>query len=264
MPSDTLEPWRADFYRETMKALDEERIPFMVGGAYAFEQYTGIARDTCDFDIFVAREAVPEVFAAVESRGWRKELTFPHWLGKVYRDGAYVDVIFGAGNGVAMVDGEWRAHAERGRVLGRDALLIPAEEMIWSKAFIMERERFDGNDVMHVLRARGDRLDWDRLLRRFGRHWRVLFAHLVLFGFVYPAERGRIPARVLRALAGRLAADEDGAEPGLCRGTLISREQYLPDLRLWGYRDARLELDVQMDEADIARWTAAIDEAADG
>jgi hypothetical protein len=61
-----------------------------------------------------------------------------------------------------------------------------------------------------------------------------------------------------------VAADEDGAEPGLCRGTLISREQYLPDLRLWGYRDARLELDVQMDEADIARWTAAIDEAADG
>jgi hypothetical protein len=45
--------------------------------------------------------------------------------------------------------------------------------MIWSKAFVMERERFDGADVAHLLRSMGPRLDWDRILRRFDRYWEV-------------------------------------------------------------------------------------------
>ena len=53
----------------------------------------------------------------------------------------------------------------------------------------MERERYDGADIAHLLRARADQLAWRRLLRRFGPHWRVLLGHLVLFGFVYPGER---------------------------------------------------------------------------
>ena len=28
-------------------------MPFLVGGAYAFERYTGIARHTKDFDLFI-------------------------------------------------------------------------------------------------------------------------------------------------------------------------------------------------------------------
>jgi hypothetical protein len=42
--------------------------------------------------------------------------------------------------------------------------------MIWSKAFIMERERFDGADVMHLIHENANRLDWNRLLERFGQH----------------------------------------------------------------------------------------------
>ena len=67
--------------------------------------------------------------------------------------------------------------------------LSPAEEMIWSKAFIQERERFDGADVMHLLREIGPSLDWPRLLMRFGDYWRVLLSHLIMFGFVYPDKR---------------------------------------------------------------------------
>jgi hypothetical protein len=45
----------------------------------------------------------------------------------------------------------------------------------------------------------------------------------------------------------------------LCRGTLISRQQYLVDVEEWGSRDARLEERVQMNEKDIADWTEAIE-----
>ena len=43
-------------------------------------------------------------------------------------------------------------------------LLAPPEEMIWSKAFVCERERYDGADVNHLLRACGRQMDWQRLL----------------------------------------------------------------------------------------------------
>ena len=84
----------------------------------------------------------------------------------------------------------------------------------------MERERYDGADVAHLLRAHGDRLDWPRLLRRFGPHWRVLLSHLVLFGFIYPGERALVPAWVMDAAA-RAPAPRDaqraGARPAAVR-----------------------------------------------
>jgi hypothetical protein len=141
-------------------------------------------------------------------------------------------------------------------------LLIPAEEMIWSKAFVQERERYDGADVMHLLHCRADKLDWKRLLRRFGPDWRVLLSYLVLYGFVYPARRDAIPERVVDALAARLrreTATEPAREP-VCRGTLLSRAQYRVDVNGWGYKDARLDPRVAMSEEDIAHWTRAIDE----
>jgi hypothetical protein len=44
----------------------------------------------------------------------------------------------------------------------------------------------------------------------------------------------------------------------LCRGTLLSRKQYLVDVQKWGFHDARLEERVHMDSQDIAQWTKAI------
>ena len=129
-------------------------------------------------------------------------MAFSHWLGKAFSGDDFVDVIFSSGNGLCTVDDEWFANAALMEAGG--VLLCPAEELIWQKAFIMERERFDGADVNHLLRACGPQLDWDRLLRRFGPHWQLLLVHLLLFGFVYPAERQRVPARVVEALLQRL------------------------------------------------------------
>ena len=50
-----------------------------------------------------------------------------------------------------------------------------------------------------------------------------------------------------------------GGPERLCRGTLLSRQQYLVDVHEWGFRDARLEERVQMNEKDIADWTDAIE-----
>jgi hypothetical protein len=124
----------------------------------------------------------------------------------------------------------------------------------------MERERFDGADVLHMLRACGRDLDWDRLLARFGPDWRVLLSHLILFGYAYPAEASHIPAEVMRDLLDRLRHEPmppTPAEP-VCQGTLLSRAEYLIDVQQWGYRDARLAPLGQMSAEEITVWTDAI------
>jgi hypothetical protein len=257
-----LDPESAAFYRRAMKAVVDAGTPFMVGGAYAFERYTGIARYTKDFDMFVRATDCDAVLEVLASLGCRTERTFPHWLAKAHLSDLFIDVIYSAGSGIAVVDEEWFQYAEKGTVLDVPALLIPAEEMIWSKAFVQERERYDGADIMHLLHCRAEKLDWKRLLWRFGPDWRVLLSYVVLFGFVYPSRRNSVPSRVVEALTARLRreASLDPPQEKVCRGTLLSRAQYLLDVSEWGYEDARLAARVAMTEEDIAHWTRAIDE----
>lgn len=249
-------------YAAALGALREAGVECLVGGAWALERYTGLARDTKDLDVFVRPGDCARALEVLESAGYRTEVAFPHWLAKARAGDDLIDVIFSSGNGFAQVDDAWFAHAVEARLCGLPVRLCPPEETIWSKAFVMERERYDGADVLHLLRATAPGLDWPRLLGRFGSLWHVLLAHLVLFVFVYPSERWRIPAWVTRELLGRLERELAAPAPTtpLCRGTLLSRAQYLVDVTAWGYRDARLTAPATMDAADIARWTAAIGE----
>ncbi len=251
----------AALYRRVMQELARARIPYLVGGAYALAHYTGIVRSTKDFDIFLRRADLDAALGVLAEAGCRTELAYPHWLAKAYRGDDFVDLIFSSGNAMAAVDDLWFRHAEPATVLGQSILLTPPEEMIWSKAFVMERERFDGADVAHTVHACHERLDWARLVARFGPQWRVLLAHLVLFGFIYPGERSHIPRWVMTELVGRLSAElgtDDGEQ--VCQGTIISREQYLPDVEAWGYFDARVAPRGPMTREEVERWTKAIGE----
>ena len=163
-------------------------------------------------------------------RGIRRQSRSRIGWGRSGMDDYFVDVIFSSGNGVARVDDLWFEHAPKANMLGLITRLTPAEELIWSKAFVQERERFDGADIIHLLRETGPSLDWPRLLMRFADYWRVLFSHLILFGFVYPDKRESIPAWVMDELVRRLGASRTHSDNDVCYGTLLSREQYLYDL----------------------------------
>jgi hypothetical protein len=219
-----------------------------------------VNRDTKDLDLFMRAEDATRAFALLEDEGYRTELPFRHWLGKILQGDRFVDVIFSSGNGVASVDEEWFEHALHDKLLGVPVRLCPPEETIWSKAFIQERERFDGADVLHLIAALGPTLAWDRMLWRFGDHWRVLLSHIVLFGFVYPNLRDSVPDWVQEELIRRLQAEGTEKERRVCYGTLLSRAQYRYDVEHLGYEDPRLVPEGSLDSEEVDAWTAAIDE----
>ena len=186
---DILDPEAREFYCHTLNVFEQANLDVLIGGAYAFARYTGIERHTKDFDVFVRDRDFERTLGALRAAGYLTEIPFPHWLGKAHHGEYYVDVIYGSGNGIARVDDDWFAHATQEHVFDVPVRLCPPEEIIWSKAFIQERERFDGADVAHLLLACGERMDWQRLLDRFGPNWRVVFAPLVVLGYLSQSPR---------------------------------------------------------------------------
>jgi hypothetical protein len=254
-------PETAAFYRRALQVLVAAEVPFLVGGAFAHACFTGIRRSTKDLDLFVRRADLDRVFALMQGEGWRAELTYPHWLAKVYAGEEFIDLIFNSGNGLTPVDERWFEDNAWAEVLGVPVRVANMEDSMLSKAFIMERERYDGADIVHLLQANAERIKWPRLIECFGPHWRVLLAHLALFGYVYPGERHRIPQWVMETLLERLEAEirrPPAEDPHVCAGTLLSREQYLHDVERLGYVDGRLTPVSTMTEGDVALWTDAI------
>ncbi|MGC4121155.1 MAG: hypothetical protein QM765_42575 [Myxococcales bacterium] len=225
--------------RQALEALSADRVPYVVAGAYAMREYTGIYRDTKDLDLFCKRSDCDRVLASLARVGFRVERTDPLWLAKGFAaDGEFVDVIFSSGNGVAEVDDGWFARARQGTVLGMRAPLAPPEDIIWSKAYVMERERYDGADVQHIVRACAPTLDWAYLLERLRAHPEVLLAHLLLFRFSFPGDAAKVPEWVLDTLTDAVRLPPPVSYERVCRGTLLSAVQYEPDLRA-GLEDAR-------------------------
>ncbi|HUR88320.1 MAG TPA: nucleotidyltransferase [Ramlibacter sp.] len=258
---DEVIPETAAFYRRALQTLTDAKVPFLVGGAFAHACFTGIRRSTKDLDLFVRREDYDRVEHLMKAQGWRAEMTYPHWLAKVYAGEDFIDLIFNTGNGVSPVDDHWFRNNAQAEVLGVPVRLANIEDSLTSKAFIMERERYDGADIAHLIQANAERIDWRGLMDRFGANWRVLLAHLTLYGFVYPGERHRVPNWVMETMIARLAAETRQPpmeDHRVCQGTLVSREQYLHDIESLGYLDGRLTPASTMTAEDIAVWTDAI------
>jgi hypothetical protein len=240
-----LDPAARRFYRETISILLGNNVPFLVGGAHAFCRYTGVIRDTKDFDIFIRRADYGRTLAALGAAGYKTEVTDEVWIVKAFYERFYVDVIFGSANGIAGVDEQWFEFSVPSEVFDMPVLLVPPEEMIWQKAYIMERDRFDGADVAHLFHTCFDKLDWQRLLMRFGSAWRVLYAQLILFGFVYPSKRDCVPQWLMEELGRRLILETGSAAPqsNVCFGPVLAATQYLVDINTWGYADGRPKRD---------------------
>lgn len=234
-----------EVYRRALQAVNEAGVPYVIAGAYAIYEHTGIYRQTKDLDLFFEPSAVLPAVRALRAAGFKTRLEDLHWLAKAMIGDRFVDLIYGMGNGIAQIDGQWFQHSRPGVLAAQQVRIAPAEELIWHRLFISERHRHDVSDILHLLVCLGDTLDWERLMMRVGPHWPLLLAQLQTFSFVYPGYRTNVPAWVMEQLIEQARADigrdeEEAAD--VTRGTLISRFSFTIDTREWGFSDPRAEL----------------------
>ncbi|UYQ95634.1 nucleotidyltransferase [Chitinophaga horti] len=234
-----IRPQAKDFYVAVLQELHEGKLNFMLGGGFALYHYTGIERDTKDLDIFCKPSEYPKILKHLHDKGFQTEQTDVRWLAKIYQDDHYIDVIFDTVNNICTVDDSWYDHASEGTYEGIPIKYLPAEELMWCKIYVQNRERYDGADVNHLLLKYGHKLDWKRLLFRMDPHWHLLLAQLLSFQFVYPADyHDIIPRWLFDELIERAKSQYDlpPAVEKVCRGPVIDQTQYETDIKLWNYK----------------------------
>ena len=226
------------FYKEAMEHLNSTGQRFLIGGAFAFFHHTGIYRDTKDLDIFVTSFEYPEILRQLGEKGYKVEILDSRWLAKAYKGEYFIDIIFSSPNGMCVVDDSWYTHALNGEMQGVPATFLSAEELIWCKIYVQNRERYDGADVNHLILRKGTELDWEHLMKRLNHHWQLLLGQLFNFMFVYPASKDSIPTWVLDELMRRAKTDFEMPKPveKICRGPLLTHTHYDKDVREWNYK----------------------------
>lgn len=237
------------FYADAIRQLTAMNVPFLLAGTYAVSAYTGISRVTKDLDIFCKAGDYTRILAGFQELGYEIEIEDDRWLGKVYKGANFFDVIFASSNGAMPVGDVWFENACPVEMFGTRVWIVGATELVYSKAFIQARHRYDGGDVAHVILKAHDQIDWRRLLGYMEVHWEVLLTHLLNFRWIYPTERDRVPAWLLDELLERLSKQRELPPPRMkvCRGRMLSRADYEIDIREWGFADVGGEGELRAD-----------------
>jgi hypothetical protein len=255
-----------EVYKRALRALNTAGVPYVVAGMYAIFEHTGIYRQTKDLDVFVEPVHVIGAMRALKLAGFRAHLQQAHWLAKAFDGEHFVDVIFGMGNGLALIDRDWYRYSRPAILAATPVRVAPAEELLWHRLFISERHRHDMADIAHLLITVGGALDWKRIIAKTGEHWPLLLSHLLIFAYVYPESSGSVPVWVMEELLARARVDAHRPRTGepVTRGPIVSRFSFAIDVNEWRYRDLRAELVRAAESMPIVRDIIASEVWDDG
>jgi hypothetical protein len=231
-------------YREALQLMNSSGIYYAVGAAFARYAYTSIWRQTKDLDVFLRPDDLRAMMDLLEANGFETEVKDRHWLGKAWKDGHFLDLIFGTGHGSVPIDERTFKGVQQSRVLGVQANLMPLEEMIASAMYVAGRNRFDGPEVVHLIQSAKGKLDWQRILNRLGDDRQLLLWHLILFDFIYPGHHSYLPKELMSELFAEAGSrwKKGRIKQKAFRGTLLDPFSYTVDVEDWGYEDRRSEV----------------------
>jgi hypothetical protein len=234
-----LEQAEARLFRAWLEVMQRSGVPYAVGGAYAHYAFTGVWRDSKDLDVFVRPEDVRPALESFAAAGYETELRDAHWLAKVHSPPHLLDVLFAVRHMARLrISDKWLSTSLAARFLGVPTRILAPEETIATKVYIANRDRFDGADILHIIRALQGEVDWRRVTELLEGDEEIILWHLVLFAFTYPMHRDWLPRELMERAFARLRTAPDGAGARAFHGMVLDPASFRVDVAEWGYRDA--------------------------
>jgi hypothetical protein len=212
------EQW--DVYRCALDRANAQGLQYALGGGLAVGLYTGRPRNTKDLDIYIRPGDAKRVIAMMTECGLSDYFdTKPYdrtWIYRGYRDDTIVDAIWAMANKRAFVDDTWLTTGPMIQIFDRQIRVMPIEELIWSKLYVLQRDRCDWPDVLNLINSAGPHLNWPHLLERVAEDLPLLKSVLSIFAWVSPQRAASIPRRVWHATGlskPEAARDPEGRPP---------------------------------------------------
>lgn len=175
-----------------------KRVPFLIGAGYAAAAYTGQPRVARDLDLYVLRSDRERMIDILDREGL--EDLFPRkpydrgWIYRGVLGDSIVDVIWTFANYRTEVRPDWFTRGPEVLFAGERVKLIPAEELIWTKLYVLQRDRTDWPDVLNLVHAVGPSLDWSHMADELQGDIALLRAIMAVFLWISPGRAQQIPA----------------------------------------------------------------------
>lgn len=207
-----LPPEQWAVYREVMLAAQQAAIRFAVGGGIAAMAYADQARDSRDLDLYVLPErrgAIIDVLTALGFKDYYSQKTYErHWIYRAIRAGTIVDVMWSMANRRGTVDARW-LRGPRFQIDDLQIRLLPPEEILWTKLYVLQRDRSDWTDALNMLYVVGPNLDWNHLFERVEEDVGLVAGLVAVFRWLAPGRANLLP----QFIWSRLKLDPPGGDP---------------------------------------------------
>jgi hypothetical protein len=222
-------------YSDAIRVTRRTGARFLLGGAFGLAAYTGRWRNTKDIDFFVLPSDKDRIVDALTKAGFEDfypRLSYDRgWIYRAVREDVLVDAIWQTPNRRSEVDEEWFARSRK--VILRDEKLevLPAEELLVIKLYVIQRDRCDWPDLINLLYQTCDQLDWNHVLNRLECEWPLLAGLLHLFNWVAPARALQLPEQVRESFHLSRPSAEDLALPEEHRVRLLDSRPWFAAFR---------------------------------
>lgn len=228
------EQWQ--FYKEVIHAVRDCGEPFALGGGFAWAAFAGIYRHGKDIDFFILPESREKLIAAVSDIGltdyFDKEPYDRKWIYRGTRDGWIADLIWDMANYRANFDPDWVTLGPEVLIRGERVRILPIEELIWNKLYILQRPRCDWTDVLNLIYLNVEQIDWGRMIKKVAPDAKLLGGVMNVFLWMCPGRAKLVPSYVWEMVGLIAPVIED--EPLYIKhrvDLLDSRPWFIPALR---------------------------------
>jgi hypothetical protein len=202
--ADGIHPDQWEIYQSAIGALRGAGIQFLLGGGFALAAYIGRWRNTKDIDFYVLKEDRQAAIDALKKAGFKDyfdQLPYDRkWIYRSTRSGVIVDIIWAMANQRAEADELWFQRSLPIHIRGESLHLVPIEEFMWCKLYILQRDHCDWTDVFNLLYAASDHIDWNHLLWRLEEDSPLLKGLLQAYGWLCPRSARKLPEFLRRRL----------------------------------------------------------------
>ena len=193
--------WQA--FSDVVQTAESVGIRLLIGGALALSAYTPLQRRTKDIDFYILPEDRDRTVALLHDLGFRdfySEMPYDReWIYRSIREGVIADIIWSFANKRALVDEHWFHHSLSLPCSGAVLRVVPPEELLWAKLYVLQRDRCDWPDLLNLLYYTGPSLDWERLRNRLGDDRPLLEALKLVFSWMCPGRPAETPGHLVEA-----------------------------------------------------------------
>ena len=187
-------------YLDAIRVTRKTGARFLLGGAFGLAAYTGRWRNTKDLDFFVLPAVKDKIVDALTKAGFEDyydRLAYDRgWIYRAVRNDVIVDTIWQTPNRRSQVDEQWFTESRSAVLRGESLSVIPAEELLAIKLYVLQRDRCDWPDLINLLYENCSALNWNHVLDRLGADRGLLGGLLHVFNWLSPHRARSIPAEI--------------------------------------------------------------------